>query len=368
MKKAILGITLLATVQMSACTSVTPNQTSAAPPQRGATYSVAKQIGAGGGKTFFLIKNGDGWKVSRTGNIYDDSVEQVAVNAASKVITLQTEVESKYSTPSSGTWPCLRGIGGQSRKDSGYTICTSKLTKGAYTPGNVAISVIAAPFLMLSGSVGATVEVDQDKILEIAKSSGLLDMAEQDAQAEITAEYHKLFAEATTPAAIKYFAGKYQNKDPEGLVPQAQARMQQAELNQYRNIYNSALTISGLRAFATIYASNDPDKLVPIARKRAKEKEDAIAKADADQARIEAQRIKEEDAFRAEGMKRVVVFRKSLKEGGETNCGPVIESKEKLVKVSFSVSGYGNEHWIRRDEIFPSSYGCRFLNGQYQSP
>ena len=61
-------------------------------------------------------------------------------------------------------------------------------------------------------------------------------------------------------------------------------------------------------------------------------------------------------------------FRKTLNEGAETNCGPAIEVKAKLVKVAFAVANYGNEHWIRRDEIFPSGYSCRFVNGQYQPP
>jgi hypothetical protein len=70
----------------------------------------------------------------------------------------------------------------------------------------------------------------------------------------------------------------------------------------------------------------------------------------------------------AEQQKVVAAFRNKLRDGDETNCGPVIETKGKLVKVSFPVADYGNEHWIRRDQIFPSGWGCRFLNGQYQSP
>ena len=66
--------------------------------------------------------------------------------------------------------------------------------------------------------------------------------------------------------------------------------------------------------------------------------------------------------------KELALFRNSLKEGDETNCGPVIEVKAKLVKISFPVQNYGDEHWIRRDAIFPAGYGCSFVNGQYQPP
>lgn len=63
---------------------------------------------------------------------------------------------------------------------------------------------------------------------------------------------------------------------------------------------------------------------------------------------------------------KIVVFRKSLKEGDDTNCGPIIEVKGKLIKVAFAVANYGNEHWIKRDQILSPDYVCRFVNGQYQ--
>lgn len=64
----------------------------------------------------------------------------------------------------------------------------------------------------------------------------------------------------------------------------------------------------------------------------------------------------------------LVAFRKSLKQGDDTNCGSAIEIKGKLVKVSFAVRNYGNEHWIKRDQVFPPGAGCEFVNGEYRSP
>jgi hypothetical protein len=54
-------------------------------------------------------------------------------------------------------------------------------------------------------------------------------------------------------------------------------------------------------------------------------------------------------------------FRSGIKEGSETNCGPVLEVKSMLIKVYFPVASFGNEHWIKRDSLFPSSYSCRFI-------
>ena len=80
-----------------------------------------------------------------------------------------------------------------------------------------------------------------------------------------------------------------------------------------------------------------------------------IAKAE----KAKADRLAAENAIRDK-------WRKNLKEGDSTNCGPVLEIKTKLVKVAFPVANYGNEHWIRKDQIMPSIYGCEFVNGQYQ--
>lgn len=64
----------------------------------------------------------------------------------------------------------------------------------------------------------------------------------------------------------------------------------------------------------------------------------------------------------------ITTFQKALKDGDHTNCGLVLETKENLIKIYFPVENYGNEHWIRRDMTFPSSYDCRFVNGQYKLP
>lgn len=96
------------------------------------------------------------------------------------------------------------------------------------------------------------------------------------------------------------------------------------------------------------------------------------AKKDAAQAKEDARlaeaQAKEDAKRRADKHQQLTSFRKSLSDGGETNCGPVVEVKGKLVKVAYAVANYGNEHWIRREEIYPSGYGCSFFNGHYQPP
>jgi hypothetical protein len=112
------------------------------------------------------------------------------------------------------------------------------------------------------------------------------------------------------------------------------------------------------------------------ARVRA-EREEARVRAERDEARVRAER---EEARRQEEQRRneqeqrrqriaeADAFRRAIKPETETNCGPALEIKGSLVKVYFPVANYGNEHWIRRDQLFPPKYGCRFFNGRYEPP
>jgi len=107
-----------------------------------------------------------------------------------------------------------------------------------------------------------------------------------------------------------------------------------------------------------------------LAQQRAEETErqriaDERQRIAGDRQRAEEERQRQVE--QAKERKRLADFRKSLREGDDTNCGPVIEAKGKLVKVSFAIANYGNEHWVKREQILSPDYGCRFVNGQYQS-
>ena len=109
-------------------------------------------------------------------------------------------------------------------------------------------------------------------------------------------------------------------------------------------------------------------KLKPILEKEKAELERKQAIEKANQEKLAAQRAKEEAAQRKKEQRQVSSFRKSIKEGDDSNCGPVLEVKSKLIKVAFPVESYGNEHWVKRNEIFPAGYQCQFVNGQYIPP
>lgn len=67
----------------------------------------------------------------------------------------------------------------------------------------------------------------------------------------------------------------------------------------------------------------------------------------------------------AEEKRLLARFRTGIKVESETNCGPVIEVRGNLVKVYSVVKDYGNEHWIKRNELYPVGQACWFKEGQY---
>jgi hypothetical protein len=252
-------------------------------------YSVSPAIGVKEQtKNYYLIRSGETWSVSRSGDLSQDTVERVAVSLSTGVIYLDTKGPSRVSVGErergpgrDNKWECFQGVilnGSGFRTASDYSICSSNLAKNVTTPGEAAIGSLN----LLFGSVRRFMAVDQEQILAIAETSGLIDMIEQDRQAATGAEYHALFAAATTPGLINNFTAKYQANDPEGLVPQAQARMQQAEIEECRSNYLSATTPAKLNSFIAKYQGNDPESLVPRARKRLQDMEQAAAKNEAD--------------------------------------------------------------------------------------
>lgn len=255
-------------------------------------YSVSPAIGVKEQtKNYYLIRSGETWSVSRSGDLSQDTVERVAVSLSTGVIYLDTKGPSRVSVGErergpgrDNKWECFQGVilnGSGFRTASDYSICSSNLAKNVTTPGEAAIGSLN----LLFGSVRRFMAVDQEKILAIAETSGLIDMIDQDRQAATGAEYHAMFAAATTPGLINNFTAKYQANDPEGLVPQAQARMQQAEIEECRSNYLSATTPAKLNSFIAKYQGNDPENLVPRARKRLQDIEQAAAKNEADRLR-----------------------------------------------------------------------------------
>lgn len=85
----------------------------------------------------------------------------------------------------------------------------------------------------------------------------------------------------------------------------------------------------------------------------------------AEQRKIEQKKYEEKRRLKLES---IANWRTSIKVSDETNCGPIIDIKTGLIKVAFPVENYGNEHWVKLNQIYPANFPCRFVNGRYQAP
>lgn len=378
MKKIVLGLALATT--MAGC-STAPEKTGSIATQNQTSYIVSPVVGNNGGKTYFLTKNDDKWTASKVGSLSEDNVEAVAVDVLSKEITLRAQVSSDDTTRRNDQWVCGRGLTGQSRKKNGYTVCTSSLMQAASHAASAFTNILFSPLVVLTGTAMVTVAVDQVEVLEIAKSSGLIQMAEQDNLNRLAA------IEKNTQNAI----AARQKIEQERLALDQQAEQGDANTKYQRGLAylgsyswnadaenwfkksaaaGSADAYFKLGLFQRDHYTNQSEAETLWSKAAHGENVDAknILNDLASERHRAAQAAKEDAARVAQEQKQLAAFRKSLADGEETNCGPVIETKAKTVKISFALANYGNEHWIRRDEIYPAGYGCRFVNGQYQSP
>jgi hypothetical protein len=147
-----------------------------------------------------------------------------------------------------------------------------------------------------------------------------------------------------------------------------------------KSIFEQETTSSAIKNFTTKLPEHNSDRwdkvdfdnLVPKAKELL---ESTLAKEAIRQMQVQAQvqaernrEIERERAERLEKEKMVKQFQKSIMVESKTNCGPVIEIKGNLIKVYSPVSGFGNEHWLSRDSLFPVTYSCNWRNGVYAGP
>lgn len=328
-------------------------------------YSVSPTLASllGEGNLYYLINVDGRWVASRTGGLEDENVEHILVNAREKTIMLRAAPGDEINIAKNsgvdilkqGEWSCARGT---TRKEVGYSICSSAFAEGIFN-----------------------FSVDQKNLLEASQSSGLIAMADHDYQARLDEIQKRKEAEvaarqkteqdrltgdrlaeqgssdAKYQRGIFYLGMNKYNAEAEKWFEKA------AELGNADALYKLAL-------FQEHHYRNKPEAEHLMRKAAEKGSVDARVALDAilaERKRVELQE-KQVAAQQARARRQVAEFRKAITNGDESNCGPVIEVKGKLVKVAAAVANYGNEHWLRRDEIYPSGWECRFVNGQYQPP
>lgn len=155
---------------------------------------------------------------------------------------------------------------------------------------------------------------------------------EKRAKEEYRNEQINEFASLTTSKSTQAFINKYENLDLAGLVLEARPKLKGLlKLEEKERIKQAKL---------------------------AEERQIADAKE-----RLRIEKLAEQR--RIAQVEELKNWRKSLKIGTDTFCGPVIDINQVMVKIAVRVqlSGYSNEAWFKRNELYPPSYGCQNRNG-----
>jgi len=334
-KFALLGFIFLLSACASSGSSYHKSDTRIGS-QQGFEIGYKKRPGRG---HFVLVEQSGGfWQIKGISSNPNDvlrvisSQEVLYVNPTLNFVGPYFEVAS--INRSSGLFDCHTLY--QKTDDRKYSPCNSALTESDTMIG-IGKSLLALP--TLGASLGSARGLDKSKILDIVQQTRLFAAISQDIkrkkQQSWVQNYRHDFQTAKTSTQLGRFIDKYSHNDPEGLVRQAKY-MREIALTQ---------------------------ELEEKARQEARAEQ---ARLQAKKEQIARQQLEKE---RRVGIERVAMeFRKHLREGMETNCGPVLELRGDLVKVYFPVANYGNEHWVRKDKVYHTALGCRFRNGQYMPP
>lgn len=302
---------------------------------------------AKGAKEWLLQKDSGGhWSITQQASKREETVESVLVDWDRRTVYLNVAPSTTPLGVKSGWSPdeCSFGLLGNmkdertgqersnDRKKVGLTVCNSAFTASS-TKGVVGgvIGVLSLAY----GSRVTQMAVKTDELSAAIKESGLLAAVE----AEQLTNYRRSFSNARTSGDWNKFIRTYSRYDPDQLLTQAAENRDRAKFEE------------------------DAQREERNQRREAEEtqRKEAQAKADEEKRQYEEQQ-------RRQRMAQVEAFRRSIRIETETNCGPVLEIKGALVKIYFPVANYGNEHWVRKELLFPPQWECRFFNGGYQPP
>lgn len=335
---------------------------------------------------YFLVveKNGSAWKVVSAGEAplkmtgFDKKMNEILI-FSSDLQTVEPFFSNYDKNLPSPRYHVLRTgsyfqcIPSESDKRPQFNPCDSSLTSITNVGAGVASNLLIGVFTfgvgtLATGGAITDYKVDNVAVQKVLDSTDAINVMTayktQTVEANRLKVYRLALQKAGTVDDLNQFIEKYKDNDPENLVAEAKTKLAEVEakdrddaISRYRNEFQAADTVYSCRSFIEEYSLNDPDRLVPKVQLKLN-------------SLLAQEKIEEEKARRSqiEEGRKLSMWRQSLRDGDETNCGPVIEAKGKLLKISYAVENYGNEHWIRRDQIFPSRYGCYFLNGQYQIP
>jgi hypothetical protein len=224
--------------------------------------------------------------------------------------------------------------------------CKSDFAVLSIEGDDVLTTILIWPAKLVFGFWPVDKIVDTESLNGAIVESGLLDAINMEYESRWMRKYDEKFNEISSASEAYDFIYMYYLKDPKGRVPLAKSAKEAYQaLDQERK-----------NALVAIRAKEHAERLA------LEKKENAEIKA------LQIRRAKDEALRTANAIRNVSKFRATVVVGSETNCGPVIETRGKLIKVFSPVMNYGNEHWIPISKLFPASHGCQFNNGRYVEP
>lgn len=293
-------------------------------------------VGSGGMRGtagYFALfgKHGSRWQLTAVTTsrpaVKDFSIQEVLF-FSDDLTYVQPDYRTSIYNKKTDTFVCWTGAF-RTRKDNAmtdYNPCESSLTKMVSfdTGAQILFTAVTFGVYSLTGTSSRSVGVDKASVLSLLQETNAL----RSVQEMKAAVEHKRF------------------------------------IDGYRAAFHNARTSTQLDAFIRQYSDNDLENLVPraiVLKAKAVEREAAKVAAEKERRRLDDER-------RRQTLSRVQAFRRSIGVGTETNCGPILEAKGDLLKIYAPVANYGNEHWMRIEEVYPPGFGCRFFNGRYEAP
>lgn len=175
---------------------------------------------------------------------------------------------------------------------------------------------------------------------------------------------------------FKKIASEDQLKQAKKLAGEYWLSIYRTEANGIFNSSNPSL--SALAEFArkvpedkaTLWSEVDFDSLAEKAMakyKIAKEKEDReAAERKRAQEAVTAKLRAEAEAQAQVEETRIKAWRRTLKIGDDTFCGPIIEVRFPMIKLALNaqIQGFTSEPWLKVNDTFPPEYGCLNRNGK----
>lgn len=306
---------------------------------------------AASGIDYVLAKDGDRWTVRRP-----DSKQPIRVAENEEWVRLRMDglVTMVYGeqcyqgNPNSRATECscVKGLKGETRAKDGYGMCTSAFKTVSLGPITALSTVLATGLMGWTGSTSVVYKLDVDALKNAVIQSGLVKQANED----LYADYRQQVGGATNIAELSGVVEKFgrMNYDPDNALPALRQTL--ANLQEQAKVVAAELAERRARERA-IEAERQ-------ARERAIEAER--------EATAQAARQKEAEAERKRRQQALVQFRKGLKEGDDTFCGPVIEIKSKMVRIAVraQLSGFAAEQWLKLDEVYMPDQGCINTNGR----